>query len=154
MGQIGMSKGSVAKGIPFDNRNNEFDSTTVQGAIEEARELAANASRGPTVCGFDGNASSGRWLEFFSNNPSNNNPFIVAEDNQLIALSISSAANSTGTVTVYKNGVSVQTISLTASRKNSINGLLINYSVLDEISVQVTSGNISRPTLFLFLRTL
>lgn len=146
-------KSAVAKAIPFNNLTNGFTSTEVQSAIEEAKLTAANASRGPTICGFDGGGSSGRWLEFFANNPSSNNPFIIAENNQLIAVSISSSSNSTGTVTIYKNGVSVQTISLTASRKNAINGLLINFSPLDEISAQVTSGNISRPTLFMFIRT-
>lgn len=144
----------VSSVVPFDNSTNGFTSDNAQSAIEEAKQTAANASRGPTICGFDGNGSSGRWLEFFSNNPSNNNPFIIAENNQLIAVSLSSSANSTGTITIYKNGVSVQTISLSASQKNAISGLLINFSPLDELSAQVTSGSISRPTLFLFLRTL
>lgn len=144
----------VAKAVPFDNSTNGFTANETQTAIEEGTQNAANASRGPTICGFDGSASTGRWLEFFSNNPSNNNPFVLAEPAQLIALSVSASANSTGTVTVYKNGVSVQTISLTANRKNRVKDLAINFTDLDEISAQVTSGSITRPTLFLFIRTL
>ncbi len=145
----------VARSTPFDNTSNTFISTNVQAAIEEAYQTAANASRGPTVCGFDGSASSGRWLEFYANNPSDASPFIVAEPAELIALSIVTASTSaTGTVTIYKNGVSIQTISLTAQKKNAISGLAHLLSTLDEISVQVTSGSISRPTVYIFIRTL
>lgn len=144
----------VASEVYFDNSTNGFTSQESQAAIEEAKQAAANASRGPTICGFDGTASVGRWLEFFSNNPSNNNPFILAEPAQLIAVSLSASANSTGTVTIYKNGVAVQTISLSASRVSRVKGLAINFTDLDGISAQVTSGSITRPVLFVFIRTL
>lgn len=147
-------KSPVARGVPFDNSTNGFTATETQAAIEEAKLVASNASRGPTVCGFDGNASNGRWLEFYSNNPSNNNPFIVSEPSELVALSVSASANATGTVTVFKNGISLTTISLSAARKNRIKGLALSLTDLDEISVQITSGSISRPNVYLFIRTL
>lgn len=144
-----------AGATPFDNSTNGFVAQDTQAAIEEAYQLGANASRGPTVCGFDGTASSGRWLEFYANNPSNTNPFVLAEAAQLIALSIvTSATSATGTATVYKNGVALTTISLAAQKKNAISGLSFNFAVLDEISIQITSGSISRPTLYMFIRTL
>jgi hypothetical protein len=144
----------VASSIPFDNGTNGFVADDVQGAIEESTGLAADASRGPTICGFDGNASVGRYLEFFTNNPSNNSPFILAEPAQLAAVSISASANSTGTITIFKNGVVLQTISLVAAKKARVKSLNLNFTDLDEISAEVTSGSISRPTLFLFIRTL
>lgn len=145
----------VAETVPFDNATNGFTSEEVQAAIEEAYQAAANASRGPTVCGFDGTASSGRWLEFYANNPSDDNPFIVAEPAELIAVSIVTAATSaTGTVSIFRNGISIQTISLAASKKNAISGLAHSLNTLDEISVKVTSGSIKRPTVYIFIRTL
>ena len=145
----------VSRSVPFDNTSNGFTATEVQSAIEEAYQAAANASRGPTIAGFDGTASTGRWLEFYANNPSDSNPFVLAEPAQLIALSIvTSAASATGTATIYKNGVSLQTISLAAQKKNAVNGLTHNFTTLDEISVQITSGSISRPNVYLFIRTL
>lgn len=145
----------VAKQTPFDNSLNGFTATEVQTAIEEAYQAAANASRGPTICGFDGSAGTGRWLEFYANNPSDANPFIVAEPAELIALSIvTSAASATGTATVYRNGSAIQTISLAAQKKNAISGLTHLLSTLDEISVQITSGSISRPNVYIFIRTL
>lgn len=144
----------VSKSVPFDNTTNGFVSTEAQSAIEEAKSVAASASRGPTTCGFDGNAGTGRWLEFYSNNPSNNNPFIVAEPAEIVSLSVSAAANSTGTVTIFRNGVSLQTISLSANRKARVKSLAHALTDLDELSVQITSGSISRPVVYLFIRTL
>lgn len=143
----------VASEVPFSNDTNGFVSTDTQAAVEEAMQLAANSSRGPTICGFDGTGSTGRWLEFFANNPSNNNPFIIAENNRLVAISISASANSTGTVTVYKNGSSITTISLSGTKKNAVSGLALSLASLDELSLEVTSGSISRPTVFMFIQT-
>ena len=145
----------VAGQVPFDNTTNGFTSEEAQSAIEEAKQQGAAASRGPTICGFDGTASTGRWLEFYANNPSNNNPFIVAEPSELIAVSIvTSATSATGTATIYKNGISITTISLAAQKKNASTGLTLALTTLDEVSVQITSGSISRPNVYLFIRTL
>lgn len=144
----------VAESVPFDNTSTAFVSDNVQDAIIEAYNIASNASRGPTVVAYDGVANVGRYLEFYSNNPSSTNPFVISEPAQLIALSISASVNSTGTVTIYKNGVGVQTLSLAASRTNRIKGLTHLFTDLDEISASITSGSISRPTVFLFIRTL
>jgi hypothetical protein len=149
-----VSSTPVARQTPFDNTGTDLTATQVQAAIEEVYTLAANASRGATICGFDGTASTGRYLEFFSNNPSNGNPFIIAENSELVALTISASSNSTGTVTIFKNGVALTTISLSSARKEAISGLEFGLVSLDELSVQVTSGSITRPTVSLFIRTL
>lgn len=126
----------------------------VQTALEQIYNLAKNASRGAIGCGFDGSASSGRWLEFFANNPSNNSPFVVPEPSILRAISASSTANSTCVITVFKNGVSVATLTFTAAQVARDKTLNISLTDLDEISIQVTSGSISRPTFFMFVQTL
>lgn len=139
--------------VQFDSdpeRINGFISKTVQDAIEEAKATAlGTASRAYTICGFDGNASTNRWLEFYSNNPSNNSPLIVAEAGFIKAISASITANSTITFTLYKNGIAVETLTITAARKNNKKNLNITLNELDELSVQVTSGSGSRP-LFAF----
>jgi hypothetical protein len=141
--------------MAFDNSTNGFTSTRVQPAIEEAKTVAGLTSRGPTVCGFDGTGSTGRWLEFYQNCPSNNSPFVVAEPAQVEGLAlVTSSATATGTVIVFKNGVAIQSISLVAQKKNRIKGLTLDLTDLDELSVQVISGSITRPILYLFIRTL
>jgi len=140
---------------PFDNSTNGFVAEETQTAIEEAKTAGASASRGPTTCSFDGTASAGRWLEFSANNPSNTVPFILAEDCELISLSVvTSATSATGNVRIFRNGSAVQNITLTAQKKNAIAGLSIPFVSLDEISVQVTSGSITRATVYLFIRTI
>jgi len=135
------------------DRANGFTSTEVQAAIEEALALAKLVSRGAVMCGFDGSAGVGRWLEFFTNNPSNLNPLIIPEPSELISLSLSASTNSTGTVTLFNNGVESTTISLSGNRKARVKGLSIAYIDLDEISLKVTSGTINRPTLAICIRT-
>lgn len=126
----------------------------VQAALEEIYNLAKNASRGAIGCGFDGSASTGRWLEFFANNPSDNSPFVVPEPSILRAISASSTSNATCVITVFKNGVSVATLTFTAAQVARNKTLSVSLTDLDEISIQVTSGSISRPTFFMFIQTL
>ncbi len=126
----------------------------VQTALEEIYNLAKNASRGAIGCGFDGSAATGRWLEFFSNNPSNNSPFVVPEPSILRAISASSTASSTCVITVFKNGSSVATLTFTAAQVARDKTLNVSLTDLDEISIQVTSGSIARPTFFMFIQTL
>lgn len=143
----------VCRSIPFDNATNGFVSTEAQSAIEEARNEGQDASRGPTITSFDGSASTGRWLEFAANNPSDGNPYVVAEPGQIRAISISASTNSTGTVQIKKNGSNVTSISLSASRYASVVGLSVGLANLDLLSAQVSSGSISRPTVFIFIQT-
>lgn len=146
----------VAEAVPFDGSGASpaFTSEDANSAIIEARDTArGEASRGGFVCSFDGTASTGRWLEFSANNPSNTVPMIVAEPGQIRALSLASSASSTGTVTIYKNGVSIDTLSLSASKKASKKDLTHAITDLDEISVQATSGSISRPNFYIFIQT-
>lgn len=144
----------VASSIPYDNTSSGIASTDVQAAIDEVYNLAKNASRGSIGCGFDGTASSGRYLEFFSNNPSNNSPFIVPEPGIIRAISASSAANSTCVITLFKNGVSIATLTFTAQASQRNKTLNLSVTDLDKLSVQVTSGSISRPAFFIFVQTL
>lgn len=144
----------VARSVPYDNVSSGIASTEVQSAIDEVYNLAKNASRGAVSCGFDGNGSSGRWLEFFSNNSSNNSPYVVPEPGILRAISASAASASTCVITIYKNGISAATLSFSSAQAARDKTLNVSLTDLDLISIQVTSGNISRPTLFLFIQTL
>ncbi len=123
--------------------------------VDKTLDSLSESSRGGIFCGFDGTGSTGRWLEFFSNNPSNNNPLVIPEASSLRAISIStSAATATGTVTVFKNGVAVETISLAASKTARKKNLNVLFTDLDLISLKVTSGSITRPQVTIFIRTL
>ena len=133
----------VAKSVPFDNSTNSFSSTDTQAAIEEAKTVAA-LSGSALNFGYQGNANTGRYLEVVSNNPTSGTPFIVAGNLTVTRFSVSVDSSTTGTVTLYKNGVALDSISLTSQKKNT--KLNLNYSLLDmdELSAKVTSGIFSR----------
>ena len=142
----------VAKAIPFDNDTNGYMSSDVQGAIEEGVSGAIAIARYSIFAAYESNANTGRWLEFTRGNSSDNSPYIIVGPTILEELTlVTSDTTATGTVTVFRNGVALTTISLSAEKtKVTIPTLSLNN--LDLISLQVTAGSITRPQVQLFLR--
>lgn len=106
---------------------------------------------GPIVFGFDGTASTGRWLELATNVPTDGTQATIANTKAIRALSLGAAANATTTITLFKNGVALDTISLSTSRRASkvnLNHVLLD---LDYLSARTTSGSSSKPALFVWL---
>lgn len=148
-----------AFGVPFlsnPDRVNGYVSKTVQEAIEETKTTAEGKSRYCVSCGFDGNASSGRYLEYNSNVDSNQSGFVVARDSVMEEQSLSVTSNSTTTFSVYCWTGSAEalltTISLSARRTTYTTGLNISLSQGWELRVKCTSGSCSRPIVFQFCR--
>jgi len=104
-------------------------------------------SRYAAVCGYNGNASATKYLEFHNSNPSDASPFVTAEQGTLKAISVAVKVATTATFTVYKNAVSVATLILTAQDVNSSSGLSELFAVNDKLSVALTSGS-ARDILF------
>lgn len=142
----------VAKSIPFDNTTNGYTSTEVQGAIEEGVSSAIATARYSVFCAYESNANTGRWLEFTRGNASDNSPYIIVGPTTLEELTLVTAnATDTTTVTVFRNGVLLTTISLSAEKsKVTFPNLLLND--LDLLSLQITAGSITKPQVQLFLR--
>jgi hypothetical protein len=117
--------------------------------------VADTQSRFCTSCGFDGNASTGRYLEFSSNVDSNQSGFLIPRNLLLKELSLTVQANSTITFGVYKFVSGVETlltsISTTASRARYITDLNIALNAGEEVRVKCTSGSASRPVFFMFM---
>jgi len=106
-------------------------------------------SRLNAVCGKTGNAGTNTYLEFFRAISSDESPWIVAEDGEIKALSVSFKTNSTVTFSVEVNGIEATTLTVTADNKGSKKD--ISYLVYkdDEISVVVTSGRASHVIFFI-----
>ena len=102
--------------------------------------------------GYQGTANSGRWLETFDSVASNTTPFITAEAATVVALSLVSKQTDTGTVTIYKNGSSLTTISLTAQQYNTASSLTFTLVAGDQISAQVTSGTLHATLLYISIQ--
>lgn len=142
----------------YDNsiRGNGFTSKTTQEAIEEAKNTAEGKMRYLASCGFDGNASSGRYLEYNSNVDSNQSGFVLAVASILKELSIAVQSSSTVTFSVYNwNGTTetlLTSISLSSARTGRVTGLSVSLAALSEIRIKCTSGSCSRPIVFQYFQ--
>jgi hypothetical protein len=144
----------VAITVPFDNATNGFTADEVQSAIEEARNTAEGKARFIAVYGFDGVASTGRWLELHQNVGSDVTGYVAPLDIKLENLSASCASSTTVTFTVYKNiSTSVATLTITSNRKG-YTAVNVTIAPLDEISVKVTSGSCSKPGFSVHMRVI
>ena len=144
----------IARSVPFDNSTNGFIATEVQSAIEETYTHALR-DRFFLLFGFDGTASSGRWLEGVGNVPSDGPPVVFPTSCVLKELSISVVSNATTTISIYKNGTVtiVASISLTATKTNYVINLNVAFAAGDTLGVKVTSGSSSRPVVGVFLHS-
>lgn len=141
-----------ANEVSFDNSVNGFVATNVQAAIEESRASSASKSRFAVSAGFDGTASTGRWLEFNSNVDSNQSGFVVARNSTLREISV--ALNASGTVTFQvrkKDNTVLTSVSLSAQRTKTVTGLSIALTANLEIMIYTSSGSGARPIVWLFV---
>ena len=118
--------------------------------------VADSLSRFSASCGFDGNASNGRYLEFNSNVDSNQSGFVLPRSALLKEIALATQTTTTITFTVYKFASGVETALTTlvlpaASRVVSTTGLNIQYLTNEEIRVKCTAGAASRPLFTLFM---
>jgi hypothetical protein len=129
------------------------DKTTQAGTwLFEANFMSGTGGGSGTIgFGFDGNASTGRWLESLTNVASNYTQPVIAGTKAIRALSFAASASSTMTATILKNGVALDTISLAAqirTTKLNLNHILVNG---DYLSAQITAGSGSRPVVLLWM---
>lgn len=143
----------VAKSVPFNNDTNSFVSTDVQAAIEEVDTAIDNKAQYGAICAYNGTANAVKYLEFFASISSNTAGLVLAENSTLRSIAVSVQTATTATFTLYKNGVSIQTISLSSSRTNYISGLTTSLSTGDELSAAITSGSASNIILNFYIRT-
>ena len=138
----------VGYSTPFDNDTNGFIAEDVQTAIEEVSNKVSGKPRAIVAFAYNGTANTGKWLETFASIPSDQVPYVAAEPSVVKALSLVNNGSTTATVTLYRNGVSVQTLSLTAQTYNIVSGLSISLAAGQSLSAQVTANNMSKPAFF------
>ena len=156
-----IDKSPVARSIPFDNSiavlNN--DPQDLQHAIEELRLEVKDSSRGFTFCQFNGNANTGRFLEFFSGIASSEAP--IYTPTALEALTIvarTSAASATCTIGFYDvspvTPVLLYTLTFTAQKQVVLDDPagLFTLPAMGSLAIKVDSGSISKPQLYLIVK--
>lgn len=118
--------------------------------------VADSLSRFSASCGFDGNASSGRYLEFNSNVDSNQAGFLLPRNTLLKEIALATQTTTTITFAVYKFSGVTETLLTSlvlpaASRTVYTTGLNIQYLAGEEIRVKCTAGAASRPVFTMFM---
>lgn len=118
--------------------------------------VADSLSRFSASCGFDGNASNGRYLEFNSNVDSNQSGFALPRPTLLKEISLATQTTTTVTFGVYKFSGTTETLLTSVvlpagQRVFSVTGLNIQYLTNEEIRVKCTAGAASRPLMKLFM---
>ena len=139
------SNTQVAASTPFVDDNVTYTASDVQEALEKTI-TASGASRLPVVFAYAGTASN-RWLQLFDSIPSDQVPFVMSEAGTIKTLAIATNGTSTVTVTIYKNGVLLDTISTAGT---AVNTKIVTHSltVNDELSAKVTAGSASKPIFY------
>lgn len=128
------------------------NSTTAGIWLIEANFLGGSGGgNGCLNFGYNGTANQNRWLEVIGNNPSNGTPLVIAGPKAIRAFSMVSDSIGTYTVSLYKNGTIVDSITVTNAKKATKLNLNIILLDGDELSAQVTSGATSRPCFTLWL---
>lgn len=146
-----------AKATPFDNSTNGFISKEVQSAIEEVNNTTSNATRAFTFASYGGNANVGRYLELFSNIPTNEAPLQVINELKIITIvSRTSAANATCTIGFYNiqptTPVLLYTVTFSANKSVVNSGTpslpLFTLPASGQLAIKIDTGSISKPHLY------
>jgi hypothetical protein len=106
------------------------------------------------TCGFSGIADIGRSLEIVANNPTITTPFIVTEAANITSMAVYNGLGSTsGTISLYLNGVSALSIDLTSSQKNVLPGLSIPLVAGDQLFWKVAAGSFSKVNVYTLIQS-
>jgi len=104
-------------------------------------------------CGRDGAQGVGKYLQFFRGISSSTSPFVVPENSEIKALSVSVKTNTTATFTIYKNGTTtiVDTLSLIGTKTAVKTGITHSLSAGDTLTVKVSAGTVDETNFSIFL---
>jgi hypothetical protein len=103
---------------------------------------------------YNGNAGTGKFLEFFPGQGSDTAPFAIPEISYIRVLILTAVADSTGTVSIYKATDLVnpiRTISLSNSKFQK-DTLAMPLNSNDQLIVKVSAGSISKPNLVVYFQ--
>lgn len=149
----------TAKGTPFNNNGTILVSKNTEDAIKEILNVIGDASRALIFSQYNGNANTGRYLEFWSGISSNDAPISVQDGFDVVGIvARTTATNATCTIGFYDQSASspgtlLYTVTFTAQKEVDI---FIDpiFSIPNgaDLSIKVDSGSISKPHLYLVVR--
>jgi hypothetical protein len=130
------------------------NSTTAGSWMRQTAIASVLTGMYPISCSYTASAGSGRYLEFWSGNPSDASPYVLITNSIIVGFSLNASADSTGTVSVFKSTDlvnSITSLSLSNASTNYVANLAIILSAGDSLVVQVTSGSISKPGVAIYI---
>lgn len=153
-------KSPVAKEIPIEDTGNLYTSVNVEDALQESISLAQGTSKGYLLYFYNGNANSGRYLEFFSGISSNDAP-LYTDTNITITNIVSRTVGTSATCTIGFYDISAGlpgTLLHTTTFSNNKAVIetnqtgLFTVTSMGELAIKIDSGSIQKPHCYLVLR--
>lgn len=158
----------VAVSVPFEpNRNpgyggvaSDIESDNVQDAIEEAKKDALDNDRYILLSYYNGNAKTGRYLEFFPGIDSlRASIFLPVSTRLLTVVGRTSGNNSNATIGFFdlntSSTVPVFVFDYNGLKQNSYIGTptspLATFSQNAQLAIRVISGSVQKPHVYFFL---
>lgn len=124
------------------------DNSTVNGLWIYESSSASSISSYSFFGSYNGNANTGRYLEIYPKEASEDAPYIVVFSSAIVAVSLGATSVSTGTVGIFETGdlvTPIQSISLANQAVNTLTGLFVTLAAGNQVAMRVTSGSISKP---------
>lgn len=112
---------------------------------------SGGAGSGYIKFGSNSTSGTGKWLEIHRNIVSNEVPYNVPAPIEIVSLTVTVKNSTTVTFGIYKNGIQIDTLVVTAAKKAIKTGLTHSLVANDELSAKVESGSASDPVLHIIL---
>lgn len=113
----------------------------------EAKEWTHTAGRNNTTV-------SNVYLRGPGNVPTNQSGFVQNNNATIVGISAKAQASGTWTIEIRKNGsvAILASLTVTASTKDSVNGLSVDVSLNDSIEIYINGTNINKPSAIVTMR--
>jgi hypothetical protein len=123
--------------------------------IATTTEINPANDRYQALCNYNGNAGSGKYLDFFPGQSSDTSPFPIPESSYLRTLILTASANSTGTMSVYFSTDLVNPVaSISLSNNKYARQDFALYLPQDtQLVTKILSGSINKPGALLWVQT-
>jgi len=137
----------------FDPTGSPLISTTSEEAIKEIAGNVGTASRAFTFAQYNGNANTGRYLEFFSGIASSDAPIYTPEALKILTIvSRTTGTSATCTIGFYNSTALLYTLTHTAQKQVILIGTsalpIFTVPAMAELNIKIDSGSITKPHLY------
>jgi hypothetical protein len=123
--------------------------------VASASEINPANDRYAAICAYNGNAGTGKYLDFYAGQSSDTSPFPIPEISYVRTITLTAVSPATGTVSFYEVSdlaTPLFSISLSNSIYTKVN---LAYQILTDwkLVAKVSSGSINKPAITLFIQT-